>query len=100
MLVNSTDKRVAKAAIGLLVATRGIPPAWAAGGVAEAAARTGLQLGDLGSLSALTAYASGVEQKGEGVSNRRWAQYPKPIAQAARKLADQAVAAIEAELGV
>jgi hypothetical protein len=99
-LVNSVDKRIAKAALGLLVATRGIPPVWAADGVAEVAARIGLQLGDLGNLTALTAYASGVQEKGERVSNRRGTQYPQPIAQAARKLADSAVAAIEAELGV
>ena len=66
-IVNTIDKRVAKAALALLVASRGLDPRWAGLGVGEVAARTGLQLGDLGSL----------------------------VAQAARMLAVAAVAAID-----
>ncbi|NIV32693.1 MAG: hypothetical protein GWN58_25575 [Anaerolineae bacterium] len=93
--VNTMHKRVAKASLALLVATRGLDPRWAALGFGEVAATRGLQLGDLGSLDAMTAYANGVADNGERVSNRRWAQYPEPIARTARKLADEAVAAID-----
>lgn len=91
-IVNTVDKRIAKCTIGLLVATRGVNPDVVAEGVERRAAETGLQLGDLSTLSALTRYAWGVAEKGERVSNRRWAEYPKPIAQAARKLADEVYA--------
>jgi hypothetical protein len=95
MLVNHTHKKAAKAALALTVASRKWDTRWAAQGVAEAAASMGLQLGDMGSLNALTRYADGVAERGERASNRRWAQYPTEVQTLARKLANAAEAAIE-----
>lgn len=98
MLVNSTDKQAAKAALGLAVSTRGWNPEYAAAGVAAAAARLGLQLGDMGSFNALTRYAYGVAEKGERVSNRRWSEYPGVVQQLAYRLANGAAEVITSEL--
>lgn len=97
-IVNNTHKKAAKAALALTVASRRWDTSWAAQGVAEAAARMGLQLGDMGTLSALAAYANGVEDQGEAVSNRRWAQYPVEVKALASRLANAAQAAIEAQI--
>lgn len=94
-MVNVVDKRVAKATLGLLVATRGLSPMWAAQGVEVAAAKLGLQLGDLSSLRALDAYANGVADKGEKVSNRKWAEYSQAVQKAAFQLANAAEHALD-----
>jgi len=88
MLVNSTHKQAAKAALGLLVATRGWDPRWAGQAVAESAAKLGLQIGDMGTRSALTRYAYGVKEQGERASNRRWPQYPSEVQRLATRLAN------------
>jgi hypothetical protein len=97
-IVNNTHKKAAKAALALTVASRKWDTRWAAQGVAEAAAKMGLQLGDMGTLTALTAYANGVADQGEAVSNRRWAQYPVEVKALASRLANAAEAAIEAQI--
>jgi len=96
MLVNYTHKQAAKAALGLLVATRGQDPRWAAQGVAESAATLGLQLGNLGTRDALTQYAYGVQEKGQQVSNRRWTQYAGEVQQLATQLANSSDAMVSA----
>lgn len=89
-IVNAQDKMAAKAALGLLVATRGLSPHFASEAVEIVAAQTGMQLGDLSTIQALSKYAYGVREKGEKVSNRKWSQYPGAVQQAARVLANKA----------
>ena len=98
MVVNNTHKQAAKAALGLMVATRGAHPELAGLGVGEAAVTMGLQLGDMDSASALVHYAYGVQTQGERVSNRKWAQYPQAVKRLAYQVANQAAAEIDALL--
>jgi hypothetical protein len=98
-IVNTTHKQAVKAALALLVATRDRDPRYAAQGVAESAAKLGLQIGDMGNLSALTRYAYGVQEQGEHASNRRWPEYASAVQQLASKLANSTDAMTAAFVG-
>jgi hypothetical protein len=96
-IVNNVHKRAAKAAVARLVVHYGCDPGYAAWGVAGGVMEHGLQVGDLGSVSALTRYAAGVARQGEKVSNRQWDQYGE-IRALADKLVSVAAKEISSEL--
>jgi hypothetical protein len=58
-----------------LVVHYGAHPSYAAWGVAGGVMEHGLQVGDLGSVGALTRYTRGVARQEERVGSRQWGQY-------------------------
>jgi len=91
----STHKQAVKAAIALMVGTRGHTARYTAMAVQEAQEKLGLEPGDLASMHAKANYAAGVLRAGEHASNRKWDSYPSPVAELARRIADTG----EAEMG-
>ena len=74
-IVNNAHKKAAKAAVARLVVHYGAHHSIAGWSVAGAVLDHGLQVGDLGSVGALTRYAAGVERQAEKASNRQWQGY-------------------------
>ena len=88
MLVNTIDKQAVKAALGLLVGTRGHTPRAAAMIVQRGQEHLALLPGNLSSIEAKTKYAGGVYALGEKVSNRRWGNYPSEVNTLVAQIAD------------
>jgi len=88
VIVNTQDKQAVKAALGLLVGTRGHTPRAAAMIVQRGQEHLGLLPGDLSSIEAKTKYASGVYALGEKVSNRRWGTYTSEVNTLVAQIAD------------
>ena len=88
MLVNTSDKQAVKAALGLLVGTRGHTPRAAAMIVQRGQEHLGLLPGDLSTMDAKVKYAYGVHQRGEKVSNRRWGTYTSEVNTLVAQIAD------------
>ena len=96
-VVNDTHKKAAKAAVARLVVHYGAHHSIAGWSVAGAIIDNGLQVGDLGSVGALTRYAAGVERQAEKVSNRQWEGYGE-IRALTDKLVASAVEEVESRL--
>jgi hypothetical protein len=86
MMVNSTHKKAAKAALAILVASRDCAPEYAATFVAEVAGAMSLELGDMGNIRSLNAYAESIRGRS---SNRKWGDYAS-FNSLAHKIADEA----------
>ena len=88
MLCNASHKQAVKAALGLIVASRGHSAAYAALAVFEGAVSLELNPGDMGPLPEMHRYACGVSRKEEAVSNRQWGRYPADVQRLATLIAD------------
>ena len=79
MLVDGEHKKAVKAAVARMTVRGDTALEYVAAAVADAIQELSLQAGDLSSPKPILDYAWGVQARGEMASNRKWANYPRPV---------------------